>query len=74
MLSLWQHRWVSGSNWGSICFLIPCRVFIDTVCKVKTWVKLLNETVLNSHKHYRKMLLTPKKCYKISVVREKATI
>jgi len=36
--------------------------------------KLLNETALNSHEHYREMLLTPKKCYKISVVREKATI
>jgi hypothetical protein len=36
--------------------------------------KPLNEIVLNSHEHYKKMLLTPKKCYKISVVREKATI
>jgi hypothetical protein len=36
--SLWQHRQLSSSNWGLICFLIPRRVFIDTVCKVKVWV------------------------------------
>jgi len=36
--------------------------------------KLLNEISLNSHQHYRKTLLTPKKSYKISVVMEKATI